>query len=109
MSSDTLLALSTAPDREQALRLARILVEERLAACVSLLPGAHSVYRWQGAISEDPECLLLIKTSRARWEALAARLPAIHPYQVPELIAVPVDCGLSTYLAWLAESTRPTP
>ncbi len=109
MSADALLALSTAPDREQALRLARILVEERLAACVSLLPGAQSVYRWQGAISEDAECLLLIKTSRARWEALAARLAAIHPYQVPELIAVPVACGLPGYLAWLAESTAETP
>jgi periplasmic divalent cation tolerance protein len=106
MTTEALLALSTAPDRGQALAIARTLIEERLAACVNVLPGARSLYRWQGAVVEDEECVLLIKTSRARWEALVARLKAIHPYQVPELIAFPVERGLPAYLAWVAESTE---
>lgn len=105
MPAEALLTLSTAPDRDRALAIARTLVEERLAACVSLLPSARSVYRWQGKIVEDEECVLLIKTSRARWEALVTRLKAIHPYEVPELIAIPVERGLESYLRWLAEST----
>lgn len=109
MPAEALLALSTAPSHEQAHRIARTLIEERLAACVTILPGGRSLYRWQGEVVEDEECVLLIKTRAARWDALAARLTAIHPYQVPELIAFPVECGLEAYLGWLVESTDIAP
>lgn len=104
---DALLCLCTCPDAATAERLAASLVEERLAACVSLVPGLRSIYRWQGAIQRDEELLLLIKTTRARYPALQARLPALHPYELPELLAVEVADGLPAYLRWLADATRP--
>ena len=96
-----LLALTTAPDGETAGRIARALVEERLAACVNRLPGVASTYRWRGMLQEDAEVLLLIKTTRARLPALEARLGELHPYEVPELIALDVAAGLAPYLAWV--------
>ena len=87
--------------------LAETLVEQGVAACVNIVPVMSSVYRWQGATHCDEETLLLIKTTRARYPALQARLPALHPYELPELVAVEVVDGLPAYLRWLAESTRP--
>ena len=100
-----LLCLSTCPDTESAVRIARTLVEERLAACVNRLPGVASTYRWQGKIHEDAEVLLLIKTTRARFDALRARLLELHPYEVPELIALDIADGSAAYLAWLSAGT----
>ncbi len=98
--------LITAPNEpETAKKLARALVEERLAACVNLVPDLTSVYRWQGEIVEDGEILLIVKTTEARLEALMARVPELHPYEVPEILALEVEDGHPPYLAWLKEST----
>ncbi|MDE2226294.1 MAG: divalent-cation tolerance protein CutA [Xanthomonadaceae bacterium] len=102
-----LLCLSTCPDAETAARIARVLVEERLAACVNCLPGIHSTYRWRGEIHDDGEVLLLIKTTRERFEALRDRLPELHPYEVPELIAVDIAAGHFPYLDWITAETSP--
>lgn len=101
-----LLCLCTCPDDASATRLARSLVEENLAACVNRLPGVTSTYRWQGQIVDETEVLLLIKTSAAQYPALAARLPELHPYSVPELIALSIDSGLPEYLAWVLNPLR---
>ena len=98
--------LSTCPDPQTADVLARALVDERLAACVNVLPGVVSTYRWQGAVERDEEVLLLIKTTADRQDALVARLQALHPYELPEALAVEAVGGLAAYLAWVAEQTR---
>ena len=103
--TDALVVLVTAPDPEKAAEIARALVEERLAACGNVLPGLRSIYRWEGKVQDDREALLLLKTTRARFEALRARVLALHPYQVPEVIALPVEAGSAPYLAWIAEET----
>jgi len=99
------LVLVTAPP-DAGRELARKLVEERLAACVNQVPGIRSVYRWEGKLEEDEEVLLLIKTTGERLEALMKRVPELHPYRVPEVLALPVAQGHPPYLAWLAEATR---
>ena len=104
--SDTLLILCTCPDDESASRIARALVEERLAACVNRLPGLTSVYRWQGQIEEDSEVLLLIKSRGGLFEALRTRLVALHPHEVPEVIALDIAAGHAPYLEWLGRETR---
>lgn len=103
--SEPLLALSTCPDAGTAARIARVLVDERLAACVNQVAGVRSTYRWRGEIRNDAEMLLLIKTTRGQFDALRARLAALHPYEVPELIAVEIDAGSPAYLDWLAGAT----
>lgn len=106
MSAESpLLCLATAPDRAVAERIARALVEERLAACVNLLPGITSVYRWQGSVETGGEVLLLAKTVPARLQALTARVAELHPYEVPEVIALEVSGGLPAYLQWIAGET----
>lgn len=105
-SPPCLLVLNTCPDEATAARLARALVEERLAACVNRLPLTASTYRWQGQVVEEAEVLLLIKTASDRYPALAKRLQALHPYQVPEIIALPLCDGLPAYLQWLVAQTR---
>ena len=103
-----LLACSTCPDAATAAAIARTLVEERLAACVSQLPGVTSTYRWQDQIETAGEVALLIKTTADRIEALAARLRQLHPYELPELVAVEVRAGLPEYLTWVAAQTSPS-
>jgi periplasmic divalent cation tolerance protein len=100
--SQALVCYSTCPDPETACQLAERLVEESLAACVNCLPGVTSVYRWQGKVTTDSETLLMIKTTADRFEALRARLVELHPYELPELIAVPIEHGHAPYLAWVA-------
>ena len=100
------LILSTCPDADTAQRLARTLVEERLAACVSLLPGAVSTYRWQGQVEQATEVQLLAKTSADRRDALMARLAELHPYELPEILAVETAAGLPAYLDWVTAETR---
>ena len=101
------LVLVTVPAPEDGERIGRVLVEERLAACVNVVPGLRSVYRWQGAVETAAEALLLIKTTPAVFDRLAARVKALHPYTLPEVVALPLAAGLSGYLAWIDESTRP--
>jgi periplasmic divalent cation tolerance protein len=104
-----LLVLCTCPDTETAGRIARTLVEERLAACVNRVPGIASTYRWQGEILDDAEILLLIKTTREHFEALRTRLVELHPYDVPEVIALDITRGHAPYLDWLAAEIAPRP
>lgn len=106
---DALVCLCTCPGADVAARIARALVEERLAACVNVLPGVRSVYRWQGAVEEADEVLLVAKTTRAALPALRARLPALHPYELPELVAVEVADGLPAYLRWIADNVAAAP
>jgi periplasmic divalent cation tolerance protein len=102
---DVLVVVTTVPDRDQAEAIARALVEERLAACVNILAPATSVYRWQGTVETAEEVPLLIKTVRARLEALVGRLRALHPYALPEVIALPVAGGLPDYLQWVRDES----
>jgi periplasmic divalent cation tolerance protein len=95
------LCLCTCPDDNTARELARSLVEHRLAACVNILPAITSVYMWQGQIEQDGEVLLLIKTAEQRLAELQAHIVARHPYELPEVIAVPITEGLTGYLQWL--------
>ncbi|HUP20406.1 MAG TPA: divalent-cation tolerance protein CutA [Gemmatimonadota bacterium] len=104
------VVLTTCPDAETARRLARTLVEERLAACGNVVPGLVSIYRWQGTVESAEECLLILKTRDDRVPALASRLDEIHPYDVPEMLALPVAAGADSYVRWvLAEASREIP
>ncbi|MDX2087603.1 MAG: divalent-cation tolerance protein CutA [Kofleriaceae bacterium] len=105
-TATALVLLSTFPSAEKATEVAKILVEERLAACVNLVSGIRSIYRWQGTVCDDSEVLAVIKTTQERYEALAARLLALHPYEVPELIVLPVIAGHAPYLGWLGDQVR---
>jgi periplasmic divalent cation tolerance protein len=98
------IVLSTAGSPEEAARISRELVERRLAACVSRLPGLTSVYRWQGAIEEASEVLMLIKTSTNKLAELESTLHRLHSYEVPEFLVLPVDAGSRPYLDWLFAS-----
>lgn len=103
-----LLVLCACPDPEHARRIAGVLVRERLAACVNLVPAIESIYRWQGEVEQAQECLLLIKTTRARLPTLTERIVALHPYELPEVLAVEAGSGLDRYLGWIVEETRET-
>jgi periplasmic divalent cation tolerance protein len=105
---ETLLVITNLPDAYSAHALAGTLVEERLAACVNILAPCRSVYRWQGKMENAEEVPVLIKTTAARYAALEAAIRARHPYELPEIIAVPIDRGLPEYLAWVdTETTEP--
>jgi len=106
MTAEYVIVLTTLPGDFDCRGFGRTLVEERLAACVSRLPGMQSTYRWQGAVERAEEVLLLIKTTAGRQDALIARLQALHPYELPEAIAVEIRGGLAPYLDWVAEQTR---
>lgn len=95
----------TAPDREVALSLARQVVEERLAACANVMPNVTSVFRWEDSMREEPEVLLIFKTGAERVEALIERISDLHPYDVPEVLALPVEAGHGPYLEWVRDST----
>lgn len=104
--SGAVVVLVACPSAEKAAEIARALVEERLAACASVVPSVRSVYRWEGEVKDDAEALLVVKTARDRFEALRARVLTLHPYEVPEVIALPVEAGHVPYLDWIATSTR---
>lgn len=104
-ADDTLLVFTNAPDRAVAMRLAQTLVEERLAACVNVLAGCTSVYRWNGAVETAEELPVLIKTRAGRYDELEAAIRRIHPYELPEIVAVPLVRGLPDYLEWVAGET----
>jgi periplasmic divalent cation tolerance protein len=102
----TLLVLTNLPDRAAAERLAGALVEQRVAACVNILAPCRSVYRWKGAVQHDEEHPLLVKTTAERYPALETAIRAAHPYELPEIIAVPIERGLPAYLAWIDAETK---
>ena len=99
--TDKVVVLSTCESKEEADRLARHLVEQRLAACVNIIPGARSIYHWKGKVEDTAEFVLIIKSRRDRFVALRAELQKIHSYEVPEIIALPVVDGSEGYLGWL--------
>lgn len=103
--TDVLLVLVTTPSPEVAADLARSLVEARLAACGNVLPGVRSIYRWEGKVQDDAEALLVLKTTRDRFEALRDEVLQRHPYEVPEIVALSVDAGSERYLAWVTAGT----
>jgi len=103
------VVLCTCTEGAPATRLAQALVEEKLAACVNRLPGVISSFRWEGRVEEERETLLLIKSTEDRLEALTARITELHPYELPEVVAVPVLGGLDSYLDWLRDSVTPGP
>src|SRR5258706_9324816 len=102
----TLLVLTNLPDRAAAERLADRVIGERLAACVNILAPCRSVYRWKGAVQHDEEHPLLIKTTQERYPALERALREGHPYELPEIIAVPIERGLPAYLDWVSAETK---
>ena len=104
--TDNIVILSTCATAEDAERIARALLEERVAACVNVLPGMRSFYRWQGKLEDASEWLLVIKSSRSLFGALRATLEKAHPYDVPEIIALPIIDGAPGYLQWLQDSLR---
>jgi periplasmic divalent cation tolerance protein len=99
--TDKIVVLSTCATEEQAVKLARVLVEARVAACVTMVPGARSIYRWQGAVESAAECLLIIKSSLQLFEPLRTALEKAHAYDVPEVLALPVVEGAANYMNWL--------
>ena len=106
MATDVLLVLSTFPPGDAAAVAARALVEEKLAACVNLVPGLRSIYVWQGKLEDEAEVLALIKTTSDRFEAMRTRLLQLHPNQVPEIIAVSAVDGHLEYLGWVRHAVR---
>jgi periplasmic divalent cation tolerance protein len=103
--TDVLVVLVTVPTADQAAELARALVEARLAACGNIVPGLRSIYRWEGKVHDEAEALLVLKTTRGRYAALRDRILALHPYEVPEVLALPVEAGSARYLAWVGAET----
>ena len=104
---DAYLVITNLPDRDSALKLAHALVEKRLAACINILSPCRSIYRWQGKVEDAEEFPMLIKTMRSRYPELEAAIRAGHPYELPEIIAVPLAGGLRAYLEWVDAETRP--
>jgi periplasmic divalent cation tolerance protein len=106
VSTGISVVLITAPNAEKAGELAHALVEEKLAACVNIVPGLRSIYRYEGAIEDQSEALMLVKTAADRFDALHQRVLALHPYQVPEVVRLEVAQGHLPYLDWVRDSTR---
>lgn len=105
--SQAVIAFCTCPDAATASRIADALIGGRLAACVSVLPGVRSVYRWQGAVEHADEVQLLVKNTSERMPALVERIVALHPHELPEVIAVEAAAGLPAYLEWIADEVAP--
>lgn len=103
--SEVCVIYSTAPDADTAARIARTLVDERLAACGNLVPGVRSIYRWQGAVQDEAEVVLILKTRAEQVEALTRRLVELHPYEVPDVVALPVTSGHGPYLDWVRQNS----
>jgi periplasmic divalent cation tolerance protein len=100
------LCLCTCPDGDVAAKIADQLVAEQLAACVNIVPGIMSVYRWQDEVEHGQEVLLLIKTSKTLWSQLEQRIQALHPYELPEIMAVPITTGQADYIKWIEDSLK---
>jgi len=104
--TDKIVVVSTCASPEEAGKIARTLVEKRLAACVNILPAIRSIFRWKDAIEDDQETLLLIKSSRALFNDLRAEIERLHSYEIPEAIAIPIVDGLERYLEWMAGALK---
>src|SRR5450755_785790 len=104
--TDKIVVLTTCAAELDAERMARALIDGRLAACVNVVPGVRSFYRWKGETQRSEECLLIVKTSRDLFGALRAEMEKLHPYELPELLALPVVAGAEDYLAWLQSNLR---
>ncbi|MFA6034904.1 MAG: divalent-cation tolerance protein CutA [Myxococcota bacterium] len=102
---EAVLVLMTAPDPVKAAELGRAAVDRGFAACASVVPGLRSIYRWKGGIQDEPEALVIFKTTRAHLDSLEGVIKAGHPYEVPEIIAIPIEAGHGPYLKWITEST----
>lgn len=107
MTKNAILVFCACGDRQEAVQIARALVEERLAACVNVLPGVESIYRWKGNVETASEVLLLAKTSERRFLELRDRITALHSYEVPEIVALSIAAGSEKYLEWLTAETEP--
>ena len=105
MEADAVVALTTLPSPDAAAALGRALVEEGLVACATLVPGVRSIYRWHGQLCDDVETLLVLKTRASLVARLTHRIPSLHPYDVPELIVLPIVDGAEPYLRWLRAGT----
>jgi len=105
--TEILIVFTSFANEEDAARVARVLVEERLVACANLLPGARSLYRWQDRIADEREVVVLMKTRKQDWTALLSRLHDLHPYDTPECVAVRVAAGAPKYMAWLESALEP--
>jgi len=105
-SPSYLLVLSTCPGSITAKKIANALVADQLAACVQVIPGVQSFFRWVGKVDHKDEHLLLIKTTADRYAELESRITSLHPYELPEIVAVPISTGLSGYLSWIDDSTQ---
>jgi len=103
---DFVVVFVTAPSAEVAANLAKVLVTEKYVACVNILPGLRSIYAWEGKMCDEQEVLCVLKTRRSLFAAVRERVVALHPYQVPEIIALPLVDGSAPYLAWLRDETR---
>lgn len=101
-----IIVLCACPNQEIAEQIASSLVEQRLAACVNIIPGVQSVYRWQGKIARDDELLLVSKTTASMFDQLSAHIVDLHPYELPEVIAVSIERGISEYLQWIEEQVK---
>ena len=106
MPTDLQIVLCTVPDPQTGEQIANALVSEQLAACVNIIPGISSVYRWKGAVQQDREALLIIKTGQDSQAPLEQRIRALHPYELPEIIAVPIHTGQKDYLEWITSSLK---
>jgi periplasmic divalent cation tolerance protein len=104
MREESIIVYCTFPDADAARAAARALIEEKLAACVSILPQVESIYRWQGKIETASEVLLLIKSTTWKYQMLEARILKLHPYEVPEIVSVRIEAGNLPYLRWIEES-----
>ena len=106
MSEDSVhLIYATAPSEEDAARIATTVVDEKLAACANIVPGIRSIYRWQGKVENETETLLFLKTDSKLVEALISRISELHAYEVPDIVALPIEQGHPAYLDWVIEST----
>lgn len=105
--TDAIVVLMTAGSREEAARLAEMLVGARLAACVQIMPEMESIYHWKGSVHRDPEFMLVAKTTRAKFDDLEREVRALHSYETPEIVALPITTGSAPYLEWLYETVEP--
>jgi periplasmic divalent cation tolerance protein len=109
-AEDFVVAFVTVPNQDVAVTLAKALVQEKLVACVNILPGVRSIYAWQGQVCDEAELLCILKTRRTLFPAVRDRVVALHPYEIPEIVALPLTLGHAPYLAWLLKETeKPTP
>ena len=107
MTSDAVVILTTLASVEEGATLVRALLDRRLVACGTILPGGRSLYRWEGQIADEPEVVVLLKSTQERVAAIGQAFSELHPYKVPELLALPVSAGLERYLTWIGRETAP--